>query len=308
MRCFRRGYGDSYVAESFYDAESIRRRVGEGRLLSVVAVTPAGEIVGHMGLSLRRPGDTTVDAGNTLVDPGFRNQHLSARLGGALVARCREAGFLGFHHYPTTAHPVVQKLAVAGGGTETGVLFDYIPASTEYRELGKSVGAGPWAVIVVFQPVAPCPAREVFLPEPYRETLLQLYAEAGLARAPKSAAREPASGETRIDSCLEARRKLHRVHVERVGDDLERALDRAREAPDADLVHLDLSLADPHVGKAVEAARGHGFRFAALLPEYRDGDVLRLQYLSGRPRELPPPAVATEQAQRLIDFIARDRE
>lgn len=59
MRCFRRGYGDSYVAESFYDAESIRGRVDEGRLVSLVAVTPAEEIVGHMGLSLRRPGDTT---------------------------------------------------------------------------------------------------------------------------------------------------------------------------------------------------------------------------------------------------------
>ena len=46
-----------------------------------------------------------------------------------------EGGFLGFHHYPTTAHPVMQKLAVECGGIETGIMVDYIPAGTEYREI-----------------------------------------------------------------------------------------------------------------------------------------------------------------------------
>lgn len=194
VRCFRRGYGDSYVSPRFYDAAQIRARVAEGRLRPVVAVTDAGEIVGHMALSVRRAGDRTTDAGNTLVDPRYRSQHLAARRGVRLAERCRDEGFVGFHHYPTTAHPVMQKLAVAG----------------------------------------------------------------------------------------------------------------AARAHPADVVHVDLSLADPAVAPASETLREQGFFLCALLPEYRDGDVLRLQRISRA--ELPDAtAFATDEARDLIDFLERDR-
>jgi serine/threonine-protein kinase RsbW len=307
VRCFERCYGDSYVDPSFQDAERLRERVERGRLRSVVAVTPSGEIVGHMGLSLRREGDTTVDAGNTVVDPRFRNQQLAGRLGLALAKRCREEGFTAFHHYPTTAHPAVQKLAVRGGGIETGVMLDYIPASTTYRELDASADAGPWAVVVVYQPIAKAPARTGFLPARYEKLLLELVAKTGLERRWQPPA--PAlAGETRLEPTSEPRRRLLRVHVERAGADLaERVRALLAEIREVDAVMLDLALADPGVSAAVEALRPTGFRFAALLPDFREGDLLRLQHLPGRSGNLPRPEVATDDARALVDLILRDR-
>lgn len=86
-------------------------------------------------LTQRHPDARTVDAGNTIVDPRFRGRQLVIRLGLHLNELCANEGFLGYHHYPTTAHAIMQELSVADEGTETGVMLAYIPAGTEYREL-----------------------------------------------------------------------------------------------------------------------------------------------------------------------------
>ena len=70
--CFERCYGDSYPAAFFYDPAAIRERIGDGRLHSVVAMTPSGEIVGHMALTRRHPGALTVEAGKTTAIVGAR--------------------------------------------------------------------------------------------------------------------------------------------------------------------------------------------------------------------------------------------
>ena len=58
---------------------------------------------------------------------------------------------------------------------------------------------------------------------------------------------------------------------------------------------------------AVDVLSGLGFFFAGLLPEYRNGDVLRLQRLSPRAAAGPLPVLATEGAKELGDVVARDR-
>ena len=49
--CFQRCYGDSYVADYFYDPERLRERITSGRLRSIVAATGNNDIVGHMGVT-----------------------------------------------------------------------------------------------------------------------------------------------------------------------------------------------------------------------------------------------------------------
>jgi hypothetical protein len=43
------------VVGDFYDLERLRDRITSGRLRSIVAESADGEIVGHMGLTLRHP-------------------------------------------------------------------------------------------------------------------------------------------------------------------------------------------------------------------------------------------------------------
>ena len=84
VACVQRCYGDTYVDPGQYDSDAIARAIRDGRRHSLVAVTPDGAVVGHMGLTLRRIGDNTADAGLTLVDPEYRGRGLSRALGMAL--------------------------------------------------------------------------------------------------------------------------------------------------------------------------------------------------------------------------------
>jgi serine/threonine-protein kinase RsbW len=99
--------------------------------------------------------------------------------------------------------------------------------------------------------------------------------------------------------------------VERAGRDLvpevSKLLREAAES-DAQIVHLDLRLAEPSTPRSVELLRGLGFFFGGILPELRDGDVLRLQSTREEPRDRGGIEVFSEAGERLLDFVLEDRE
>lgn len=302
--CFQRCYGDSYVADYFYDPARLRARITSGRLRSVVAVTDAGDIVGHMGLTLRHPDARTVDAGNTIVDPDHRGQQLVMQLGLAINVLCIQEGFLGYHHYPTTVHSIMQKLSVADAGVETGVMLAYIPSGTEYREFdGEPFSERP-AVTVVFRPFAPCPARTVYLPADYADTIAEAYIRADLHRTRGVPDANFDARDTILTPHDDRRRGLLRLDVRHPGEGLVQAIEAAADNSEAEVVQVDLPLGAPTTPVAAEALRANGFLFCAVLPEYLDGDVLRLQRL--RDRSLPTPTLVNPDAQAIFALIQRD--
>jgi GNAT superfamily N-acetyltransferase len=304
--CFERCYGDSYVVGFFYDPEAIRARMVDGRVYSVVALTAEGEIVGHMAMMRPHSGALTVELGNTIVDPRYRGHGLAARLGAALFEACRVGGYVGFHHYPTTAHAIMQKLAVQAGGVETGVMLSYSPAGTDYRDLGGKSDQGRLAVVVVYQPLAPAPARDVFLPARYEAMLCEIYGRAGLERGVSAPAGAIAGASTRLRSRLDARRGLLRIEVESAGSDLEAFVDGLLREQLAEVAQVDLRLSDPGVGAAVEVLRELGFFFCAILPEFAaSDDVLRLQRVAVESSTLPDLVFA--EARGILDAALADR-
>ncbi len=297
--CFERCYGDTYPSDHFHDPELLSQRIADGTLRSVVAITRSGELVGHMGLTVRHERARASEAGNTVVDPAYRGRGLLGRLGGALADLCRVEGFIGYVHYPTTAHDIMQRTSVRGDGVETGLMLDYIPAETDYRGIDR--GAGRLAATVVYLPFSPAPERQVFVPTVYRGVIVDLYREARLQRSvapPKDSLTRAVSRALRT---MHARRSLQHVHVERAGHDLAKWIDSA-----AAVTHVDLCLDDPGVEAAVSVLRDQGFFFCAVMPEFAHTDVLRLQRLASPSPESFAPKLANEGARRLLTFIAWD--
>lgn len=304
--CFERCYGDTYPARVFYDADAIRARIADGSLHPVVAVTAEGEIVGHMALTRRHARALTLEAGNTVVDPRFRNRGLAARLGAALFEACRRGGYAGFHHYPTTAHPIMQKLAIQGGGVETGIMLAYIPADIDYKDLTGQSQHGRLAVVTVYQPIGTAPARQVFPPPRYAELLASLYARAGLSRDFGASAPASPRPATRSSVVHDQQRSLLRIDIEAIGDDLDANIDAAVAGAAVEVIHADVPLADAAAAIAVETLRRRGFFFCALLPEFAACDVLRLQWLR-QPDPLPLPELVHVEAREILSAALADR-
>lgn len=304
--CFRRCYGDSYVPAFFYDPEEIRSRLADHRLESLVAMTQDGEIVGHMGLMRPHPQALTVELGSAIVDPRYRGHGLLARLGSALVEVTRSRGAVGYQHYQTTAHAIIQRAAGETGAVETGVMLAYIPAGTEYRDLLAAAPQGRLAAVSVYQALGPAPAREVALPRRYRAMLREIYARAGLPRREIDPCSEEMPRHAKVETDFDPERALLRIDVEHAGADLLALVGELERAYPSDVTHVDLSLADPAAERAVDDLRGAGFFFCSLLPEYAASDVLRLQRLATA--SWLRPDLVNPHAREILSAVLADRQ
>ncbi len=274
--CIRRCYGNAYANRLMYEptvlADQLRMRAYRG----VVAIDGA-DIVGHIGYNLPTLSATVVEAGTTVVDPSYRGAGLLGRLAQALRENVIADGAVGFLHYPTTAHTVMQKASLKSGGCETGIMLAYLPPEARDLAIGGS-GEDRLAVTVVYQPLAETPAQAFFLPDRYGDLITGFAERLQLCRTSAGDRAKPA-GSTKLRQVADHHSRRDRFIVDQVGDDLIERIASAIEASDAGVSHVDLAMDQPTVDHAVEKLRKLGFVFCAWLPGWNESDVLRLQFL-----------------------------
>ena len=109
---------------------------------------------------------------------------------------------------------------------------------------------------------------------------------------------------------VKGRRGLARIEVDRVGADLEEVVtQRFRELclRRVDVIHVDLPLDDANAMATVDALCALGLFFGAIIPEFRNGDVLRLQYLNNVALDLDRLVLYADEAKQMLEHIVADR-
>ncbi|MFL5990683.1 MAG: ATP-binding protein, partial [Rubrobacteraceae bacterium] len=91
-RCVYRSYGYSYDWDYVYYPDRIRELQESGLMRSCVALTPEGEFVGHLAVSVEGPDSPVGEAGQAVVDPRFRGHHLFPRMKTFLAEQARNIG------------------------------------------------------------------------------------------------------------------------------------------------------------------------------------------------------------------------
>lgn len=290
-----RCYGDTYPKRVMYQPDELAKLL-RSRAYGGVVATAGADVVGHIGFARPAPAATVVEAGTTVVDPRARGKGVMGRLALALGAAVASEGVSGFIHFPTTAHPVMQRASLSAGGRETGVMLAYLPPETRDTALGAPQH-GRLAVTVVYQPVLEAAAQDVHLPRRYESLILGMADDLGLARSSAGPRRTPTAA-SRLSSTYDAGRGLLRISVERIGADA-----AAAAAAAAALVHVDLPLNDPGIDHAVEMLRRSSFAFAAWLPGWAGHDVLRMQRVDSPSDVELSPTLASPEAGALLRMI-----
>jgi len=305
IRCFESCYGRTYIQE-FYDPEWMRDQIRRGLMRSVVAVDEGAGVVGHMALKVVHEGSLACEAGSTVVHPDFRKLGLMSRMGTMITDLCVSEGFVGIVNEPTTAHEIMQRRSTEGGGVETGLMLELVPADTEFHDF--EVRAGRTAVTVVYHPLAPAPAREVYVPAVYRSLVEELYTAIGLERTVVEAAADSGAVPTKsvASESISEQHRLRRWFVGRVGQDLADLVDAKPPTP-VEVSQVDLCLDDPGVESATAALRERGFFYSALQPEFARTDLLRLQRLESPGPEAFSPLLVNEGARRLLAMMIADQ-
>ena len=73
-----------------------------------------------------------------------------------------------------------------------------------------------------------------------------------------------------------------------------------------DCIYVDIPLKQRGAGYVASAVRRLGFFFGCVIPEYRDGDVLRLQYLNNVEISRDDIKTASGFGEKLLDAILAD--
>jgi len=305
--CVRRCYGETYVDPGQYDADRIAREIAEGRRHALVAISDSGAVIGHMGITLRRRGDITADAGMTLVDPAHRGRGISHQLGAAIARTGRALGLVGAHDYPVTVHGATQRIG-ADHGFDTGLLLDNMPADVAFEEMERTAGASRSASLIRYLPLSPAPERTLYVPQRYEAIVRWLCARARLPRELATAREHAPASASEIAVREDDRRDVQRIALVTPGvNAIADITSLLRDGPGAPATsQIDLPLGDPAIPAIAEALWERGFFYGGLLPEYRDGDVLRLQRPAAPASARPAPVLESETARALCRFLLRD--
>src|SRR6201995_196155 len=122
-------YGTTYDVRWVYDPLEVGARLADGRYVSCVAETTAGELLCHEGMSLAAAGDAVAHSGQAVTLEAARGQHLFTRTKRVLMDWGTERALAGMYSEATAAHPFSQRANIELGAHETGFLLGWIPAS-----------------------------------------------------------------------------------------------------------------------------------------------------------------------------------
>ena len=284
-RLFWLAYGYSYKNEAFYRPEGLLDLVARGVLHSYVAVTSEGEVVGHAGL-LRPEPVPTAEMALLVVSPAHRGRKLMERFFDSLAARAAEMGLSGLSLNPVTSHPVSQRQSIGTGAVPCGLDLAACPPR-QFKAMRMEDGPPRReSYLHCFKYFAAPPAAMAHVPQRHRAMVERIYERLGreLTLAPPaqgSSTGEPGAYSVSFDRGL-AKGVVRVAQADgRQWPEIRRAATDLLDIAGAEVVHIDLPLAQAATPGLWEQAEAAGFFFAGVWPHAAaDGDLLRLTRLA----------------------------
>jgi len=280
---------------------------------SCVAVTPEGEFVGHLAITVERPDSPVGEAGQAVVDPRFRGHHLFPKMKTFMAEQCKKSGMYGLYSEATAVHPYSQRGNLHLGARETGFLLGYIPPSVAYKDIGEDRAGRRGSVALFHMRINEEPEREIHPPERYRDVVQRVVEHNGLRRkvVEVSGSEIVVPASSRVDLRVRRDHNLAFVRVLEPGEDLlELVRARLRELclHRLDVIYVDLPLSHPATRACGGRLEELGFFFGGILPELLNGDVLRLQYLNNVEIERGDVSTASDFGEELLNLIFEQRD
>ena len=178
-RLFREVYGEGYPIRTYYLPDQLIAENAAGHIISCVARTPAGEVVGHNALVLMDSATHLYENAAGAVLPAYRSQGIFPRLfKHTLVNTSKRFGVEGIVGEPVCSHTLVQKMCLQFDFKESGLEVDLMPAAAYGLESGASSRVSVLLGYFMLKPRV----QTVQIPTVYRDELEYLYAGLNVER------------------------------------------------------------------------------------------------------------------------------
>jgi anti-sigma regulatory factor (Ser/Thr protein kinase)/GNAT superfamily N-acetyltransferase len=314
VRLVYKCYGYTYANEFMYYPEQIEARLNSGVMLSAAAYNSRNEIIGHVGFIFRAPGARVAESGEAVVDPRYRGRGIFQKLKNYLIERVSPMNVVGIYGEAVTVHPYSQKGSIELGGRETGFLLGYSPGTITFRNISENERPKRQSIAMMFTPVSKGDRATTYIPQAYADIIGEIYERIGFNRKlvledEGSAIKSRQKGRTNVSIRHDHNQAL--IEIERVGKMTLKEISfqlKHLTLGRFDCIYVDLPLRQKGAGYVATKLRKLGFFFGCVIPDFRDGDVLRLQYLNNVEISKDDIKTASDFGERLLGAIFEDME
>jgi anti-sigma regulatory factor (Ser/Thr protein kinase)/RimJ/RimL family protein N-acetyltransferase len=322
-RCIYKTYGYTYPGEHVYFPERVLAMNQTGEMISAVATTEMGEVIGHCALS-GQPGDRAMEIGQAVVAPAHRGRGIMQRLMDLLVNHARPRGLAGLYVHAVTLHPFSQRVCLKYGFRESAVLLGYAPSRVRMKRFADDHLPQRETVVYGYQPLHEPPRSVVYAPDHHRPMVARIYHNLGLGQelaSPEDAPDYlvPAVSRFGLSTKAVSGLGIAVMEVGGYGPGLEQEIrgklrDLSHEG--IAVVYVKLPLGDPQTAPFCERFEELGFFFCGVQirpaePYGPDGeaseDVLCLQFLNGPRIDYELLQIHSEFGKELVAYI-RERD
>ncbi len=296
VRLVQEIYGDTYYPRDLYDPEQIVHLNEVGKLVSIVALDSAGQVVGHYALERPHLGPVA-EASDAIVLPEHRHHHLMEQM--------RRIGLAGLVGDPVTNHLFSQKAEEHFGAFPCGVALGLWPRS--FHNMPEAL---PQRMsFVIYFKVLRSRTQVVHVATHHQEMTSRVYQQYGISVPLREEASAEGTGDMEV--VVEAAVQTGTIRVRRLGADTVAGVRQARRELCAErgakALTLELPLTQPGTAEVCRAAEEEGFFFSGLGPGFaHDGDTLLLQFLD-EDLDLSLVQIDGPFANDLFTYVARER-
>lgn len=305
-RLFRQVYGEGYPIGTYYNPDQLVEENASGHLISCVARTSAGEVVGHNALVLLDPVTHLYENAAGAVLSTFRGQAIFPRLfEHTIVHTSKRFPVEGIIGEPVTNHTHLQKMCLQLNFKESGLEVDLMPAAA----YGVAGGESRRVSVLLGYFMHKAMPQTVFLPQVYQDELDYLYAGLDLERtfAPSEKILS-AEGDSQGSITLFEMAQVARIRMATLGADFDPFIGRLEhEALEKGITvwQIWLPLTSPFAAAATDILRGRGYFLGGVLPCFAAGDGLLMQKVSQEP-DWQAIQLFTERAKKIGEMVRRD--
>lgn len=305
-RLFLMVYGDGYPIKTFTDPDRLIEENASRRIISSVARTESGDIVGHVALFCSAPFECAYESGAGVVLPSYRGGKVALHLvQHSVEVAGKSPGIKVIFGEPVCNHIGMQKICSALGARTFALEVDLMPAGAYTQEKSAS---GRVSALLDFFKTTSLP-QTIYVPDAYEDALRFLYDGFDYERHfDRSSEGLPVERRSRIHTDAFHFAQVARFIVHEIGRDFRDVFDREEKiAIDQGSIVLQvwLRLSWPWVGKVVNILRSRGYFLGGALPRWFDSDGLLMQKL------LVPPnweeiKTHSNRAVKILDMVRAD--
>lgn len=299
-------YGYSYLYEHIYFPERVTALNLTNELISILAVTPEGEVAGHVGM-VCDPGIPGLgELALAMIKPKFRGYKLLEKISATCIGEALSLGIRGMYVQATTIHTYSQPVPKKAGMKPVGFILGYIsPMNLKNIEESARERVTP---VVSFKTLQTVDAGSLYIPLRHDGMVRKLLTDVSIGWKPGLPVTME-KDQSVYTVTVNPVSLLARIIVYETGRDilhsLKQVLVRIRE--ESLLIgELFLNLTEALTAEYYDRIEDLGFIFTGILPGSSRGTFITLVYLNGINVHFDTIHLIEDNGQDLLAYIRQD--